>query len=1131
MAQENENRISAYFQDGSLRRKYISQIEFKEENGYQYYQFWLSSSRNIVRKLVLGIKMGSGNSIESAFREYWCEGNLFDRGMIYSRISRKRINSNMTQLYFHSLCHVEGFASIRKIKFKDPALNYHRDHFPTDLHSLNSLPETSHSEIHQVTNENTNSINNNNANCNDRHGTSSTSSSFSDSNSSRIISSSNRNVGSSHQHRMQESSNDWSKYPEKPIPTSTASHQTVEELEFHSTENTEELDDSEISHQTEDRSNHRVHSEVPLSRDEILSSKIKNELTDNEFPFLVNFFFLTLSRPGGVSISSKAKEQLKKLSLESVDPYIQAIGIKSILSSRSVEVETVQELHEYIQEAQKDPERIQKAKTRVVNLRILIVPVEPKEEEEIDFELRFDFDFDETNLLHAYYEDHQKVPSDHIVSVGFGRKKDKNASKIPISIDPFKDILDIFGREYYLFACSASDIRESRAKYLCKTQNYTASSLREWLGNFESVRNQFKYCARLGQPLSTGIPSIPIFETECSVVDDVKQGDYNFTDGCGIILESAMRDVYQKYCDYKDIEFSEKDVPSAIQIRIRGIKGMLLSWPDSQVQSIQIQRMRDSFLRNDKKIVFTKSMEKFDIYRNQKDENRRNLLFVLETSNFVNSNATLNYQIVSLLTSVIDKNPLKEILTEIIDYNVRELDEAIETPTKMLSYFSRGLQDEPGSYLHNCAIALLYGHDYNHFSFVRNSINQIIQDKFKSWKDLKIPVKNLVNLLGVFDPTFTLEEDEVYFHTRSKKQPQTGDKVFITKNPCLHPGDVQLAKFKQVPELNHLENVVVFGVKKNRPLPNKISGGDLDGDRFFVCWEESLIQRFKPCDPADFDQEKSKTEAFSPPKNEKEVNNTIRAVLKEHHKNNILGWITNLHSTVSSIKSVQNRDAIFLAQMASIAVDSAKNGTRELKAQMATGQWKDIKKTYNSKKIEEIYDDSNNDKHFNKIQTEDHSPTFLQEVSSLVAKREKNFNLQDSETNCYSELLEGKRFYHDQEFVEQKAKKILIELRQRKPSFENEKTTDISTAFVEFYHMLRSLFTQKCNRVLEEKDPKTYSLSFRIAVASKIFEDIAGRSELEWITPVILPELNKIKEEQSLWTLPKHLNSLKVKRS
>jgi len=59
----------------------------------------------------------------------------------------------------------------------------------------------------------------------------------------------------------------------------------------------------------------------------------------------------------------------------------------------------------------------------------------------------------------------------------------------------------------------------------------------------------------------------------------------------------------------------------------------------------------------------------------------------------------------------------------------------------------------------------------------------------------------------------------------------------VTRNPCLNPGDLRLLQGVDRPELRHLHNVVVFSSKGERPTCNMMSGGDLDGDVYFVCWD------------------------------------------------------------------------------------------------------------------------------------------------------------------------------------------------------------------------------------------------------------------------------------------------------
>lgn len=99
-------------------------------------------------------------------------------------------------------------------------------------------------------------------------------------------------------------------------------------------------------------------------------------------------------------------------------------------------------------------------------------------------------------------------------------------------------------------------------------------------------------------------------------------------------------------------------------------------------------------------------------------------------------------------------------------------------------------------------------------------------------------------LIGIIDPTDTLEENEVFVQIRKDsfsmglhgngthrqnrmKEVEivnniemheiiVGD-VLISRNPCSHPGDVRLLSCVDNPELRYLFNVVVFSSKGYRP--------------------------------------------------------------------------------------------------------------------------------------------------------------------------------------------------------------------------------------------------------------------------------------------------------------------------
>lgn len=90
-------------------------------------------------------------------------------------------------------------------------------------------------------------------------------------------------------------------------------------------------------------------------------------------------------------------------------------------------------------------------------------------------------------------------------------------------------------------------------------------------------------------------------------------------------------------------------------------------------------------------------------------------------------------------------------------------------------------------------------------------------------------------LFGICDPLGILEEGECYLRVTDESSggcPITinGCEVLVTRNPCLHPGDMRKLMAIDRPQLSHLKDCVVFSVKGNRPAADQMSGGDLDGD-------------------------------------------------------------------------------------------------------------------------------------------------------------------------------------------------------------------------------------------------------------------------------------------------------------
>ena len=89
-------------------------------------------------------------------------------------------------------------------------------------------------------------------------------------------------------------------------------------------------------------------------------------------------------------------------------------------------------------------------------------------------------------------------------------------------------------------------------------------------------------------------------------------------------------------------------------------------------------------------------------------------------------------------------------------------------------------------------------------------------------------------LFGACDPYGLLKAGECFLRVTLDEVGTsltiTGVNVLVSRNPCLHPGDLRKLKAINVPELSHLTDCVVFSTNGSRPSADLMSGGDLDGD-------------------------------------------------------------------------------------------------------------------------------------------------------------------------------------------------------------------------------------------------------------------------------------------------------------
>jgi len=109
------------------------------------------------------------------------------------------------------------------------------------------------------------------------------------------------------------------------------------------------------------------------------------------------------------------------------------------------------------------------------------------------------------------------------------------------------------------------------------------------------------------------------------------------------------------------------------------------------------------------------------------------------------------------------------------------------------------------------------------------------------------------HVIGMADPTNNLPPNSVFL-TGTKDSDWELDQLFVTRSPCMEAEDGRVIKVVRT-KPNGMENdewdwlqslhfgALIFGNPRRgeRPLPELIAAGDLDGDLYFVCWDEKIL--------------------------------------------------------------------------------------------------------------------------------------------------------------------------------------------------------------------------------------------------------------------------------------------------
>ncbi|XP_042910269.1 uncharacterized protein [Parasteatoda tepidariorum] len=461
-------------------------------------------------------------------------------------------------------------------------------------------------------------------------------------------------------------------------------------------------------------------------------------------------------------------------------------------------------------------------------------------------------------------------------------------------------------RHYNVLAASNSQLREHGLYLFAKDCNgNTAENIRKWMGNFSHIENVAKYVARLGQCFSTSEEAVQIklMDEDVISIQDIKNDKYTFSDGVGMISTKLAKEIRKAFRDKDPLNILDEPIynPSAYQIRFKGCKGMVTENPNLE----------------GRKLATRPSMEKFFCESS-------NMLEIVKIS--APRALFLNRPLISLLEQLgISANVFLKLQKKM----VMDLTDSLiyERKGRMLLANRTGL-DFPYKKLLNSGICLT---KEPFFRRLLLSVYTVAIDQLRSKARIFIPPKFGRNMLGVIDETGTLNYGEVFVQYSEEIGNQTSpthvltETIVVTKNPCMHPGDVRKLEAVDVPELRHIKDCIVFPAHGPRPHPDEMAGSDLDGDEYVIIWHPDLIFQRDNCKPMNY-----------PPNEEKKHVGTITVremvnFLSKYIQNDNIGVMANAYLAWADWhnRGIFSKVCSEIAQKYPRALDFAKSGTTE----------------------------------------------------------------------------------------------------------------------------------------------------------------------------------------------------------
>ncbi|KAL1661582.1 RNA dependent RNA polymerase-domain-containing protein [Schizophyllum commune] len=403
-----------------------------------------------------------------------------------------------------------------------------------------------------------------------------------------------------------------------------------------------------------------------------------------------------------------------------------------------------------------------------------------------------------------------------------------------------------------------------------------------------------KWSTRLALGFSTSVPGCLVEKRNVlSEIDVVSSQGSDMTDGAGFMNKAAARAL-------RDAAGCH-DIPSAVQMRIDGAKGLLVLYPedDSEEPRVwlrpsqkKIKYAEDepqdrstliiNLLRTSKTkpicrlsveaiIIMAENRVHCDVFKTLFEKSVENTYESLLPSHWEGENAM--EQLYAKVNSIGGVNAARAARKDVqrarlhghadhffeaakdADSDAEEVEADADPDTP---YAIAGWDDPasgcPATPAEIVCTMLQAGFQPQTCEYLRAKLEWLTKRVAqKSIKQMRIDVVHSFSAWIVPDPTGKLQPGQMYFKSSSRDlvgldgtpTDQVLGDALITRNPCKLPTDVQKWTFVDEPQLRYLFDVIVLPINGPRRPADFLGGGDYDGDKGTVYYDPQMVQQFR----------------------------------------------------------------------------------------------------------------------------------------------------------------------------------------------------------------------------------------------------------------------------------------------